>query len=174
MNHIGTIRGNTIVLSAIAIMVALVMYFLFFKALWNVKVPEKTPDTITLIILGIGLVIVHEGIHGAVALLFVGRRKISFGIKWLVVVCRVQGLMTRNQYITVALAPAFVLAMCGAFFYHVADDSNMKFLSALLCIGGGSSGGGDFWFVAKSLTYSSSCFMVDNGIEIEVYTDSQV
>jgi hypothetical protein len=112
---------------------------------------------------------VHEGIHGAAALLFVDRRRISFSAKWLVVICKIDGMMTRGQYFFYALAPAALLGLIGIVFHYVAGSVEQRFFAALLFLGGVSGGGGDFWFVGKVVKYPKECLVLDRGVEIEVY-----
>jgi hypothetical protein len=172
MNCIGTIKGNTLLINGVAVLIAVGLYFLVFKGVWNVQIPEDRPDMITLIIFLVGMIVVHEGIHGAAALLIVDRRRISFKAKWLVVICKVGGAMTRGQYIFYALAPAALLGLIGIVLYYVAGSVDQRFLAALLFLGGVSSGGGDFWFVSRVLKYPRQSLVIDHGIDVEVYMKS--
>lgn len=172
MNCIATIKGNTLLINGMATLIAIGLYVLVFKGIWNVEIPEERPNIVTVIILVVGLIVVHEGIHGAAALLFVDRRRISFGANWLVVICKVNGMMTRRQYLFYALAPAVLFGLIGIVLYYVAGSTEQRFLAALLFLGGISSGGGDFWFVAQALKYPRDCLLVDRGIEIDVYMNN--
>jgi hypothetical protein len=172
MNHIATIKGNTLLINGMAAFIAAGMYFLVLKGVWDVQVPEERPDIVTLIILLVGIIVLHEGIHGAAALMFVGRRRIGFSAKWLVIMCKVDGLMTRGQYLFYALAPAALLGLVGIVFYYVAGSVGQRFLAALLFLGGVSSGGGDFWFARQVLKYPKESLVIDLGIEMEVYMNN--
>lgn len=172
MNCIGTIKGNTLLINGMAVLTAVGLYFLVFKGVWNVQIPEDRPDILTLIIFLVGMIVVHEGIHGAAAVLMVDRRRISFNVQWLVVVCKVDGPMTRGQYIFYALAPAALLGLTGIVLYYVSGSVGQKFLAALLFLGGVSGGGGDFWFVSRVLKYPGNSLVVDLGIDVEVYMKS--
>jgi hypothetical protein len=171
MKQIGTIRGNVFVLNFLALLIFGVLYGVVYKLLWDVQVPEERPDVITLIGFLIGLLVVHEGIHGAAALLFVDRWRISFSAKWLVVTCKVDGMMTKGQYLFYALAPAALLGLMGIVFHYVAGSEGQRFFAALLFLGGVSGGGGDFWFARQIMKYPQECSVIDNGIEIEVYVN---
>jgi hypothetical protein len=172
MNRIAAIKGNTLLINGMAALIAVGLYFLVFKGVWNVEIPQERPGIITLIILLIGLVVVHEGIHGAAALLFVDRRRISFSAKWLVVICKVDGVMTRGQYVFYSLAPAALLGLIGIVFYYLAGSVEHRFFAALLFLGGVSGGGGDFWFVSQVVKHPKECLVIDRGIEIEVYMNN--
>ena len=169
MNRIATIKGNTLLINGMAALIAAGLYFLVFKGVWDVQMPEERPGIITLVIFLFGFIVVHEGIHGAAALLFVDRRRISFNAKWLVVICKVDGTMTRGEYLFYALAPATLLGLIGIAFYYVAGSVEQRFLAALLFLGGVSGGGGDFWFASQVVKYPKECLVIDRGIEIEVY-----
>lgn len=172
MNHIATIRGNTLLINGIAVLIAVGLYVLVFKGVWNVQIPEERPGIFTLIILLAGMIVLHEGIHGAAALLFVDRKKISFSAKWLVVVCKVDGVMTRGQYLFYALAPATLLGLMGIILYYVCGSADQRFLAALLFLGGVSGGGGDFWFARRVLTHPKESLVIDLGTVVEVYTEN--
>jgi hypothetical protein len=171
MKQIETIRGNAFVLNFLALLIFGVLYGVVYKLLWDVQIPEERPDIITLIIFLFGLIVVHEGIHGAAALLFIDRQRISFSVKWLVVICKVDGMMTRGQYLFYALAPAALLGLIGIVFHYVAGSVEQRFFAALLFLGGVSGGGGDFWFAGQVVKYPKECLVIDRGIEIEVYTN---
>jgi hypothetical protein len=172
MNRIATIKGNALLINGIAVLIAVGLYFLVFKGVWNVQIPKERPDIVTLILFFVGLIVVHEGIHGAAALLFVDRRRISFNVKWLVVVCKVDGPMTRGQYIFYALAPAALFCLIGIVFHYVAISVAQRFLAALLLLGGVSGGGGDFWFVSQVLKFPKESLVIDFGIDVDVYMNS--
>ena len=169
MNKIATIKGNSLVLNGYTAVIALGLYLLVYKSLWDIQTPKNGVSIVTLLVLGAGVIVLHEGIHAGVALLFVGRRRISFGMTWFVIVCRVHGFMTRTQYVLYALAPAALLGLCGVILYYVLTDETARFLSALLFVGGISSGGGDFWFAVRALRFPSKTIMLDNGMEMEVF-----
>jgi hypothetical protein len=171
MKQIGTIRGNAVLLNFLALLIFGVLYGVVYKLLWDVQIPEERPDIITLIIFLFGLIVVHEGIHGAAALLFIDRQRISFSVKWLVVICKVDGMMTRRQYLFYALAPAALLGLMGIVFHSVAGSEGQRFFAALLFLGGVSGGGGDFLFAGKVVKYPKECLVIDRGIEIELYTN---
>jgi hypothetical protein len=170
--HIATVRGNTLLINGIAVLIALGLYLLVFKGVWDIQIPEERPGIFTLIILLAGMIVLHEGIHGAAALLFVDRQRISFSAKWLVVICKVDGVMTRNQYLFYALAPATLLGLIGVMLYYVPGSVDQKFLGALLFLGGVSSGGGDFWFVSRVLRHPKESLVIDLGTVVEVYTEN--
>ncbi|HCV44356.1 MAG TPA: hypothetical protein DGH68_12785 [Bacteroidetes bacterium] len=172
MNRIATIKGNTLLINGIAVLIAVGLYVLVFRGVWDVQIPAERPGIVTLIILLAGVIVLHEGIHGAAALMFVDRGKISFSAKWLVVICRVDGMMTRGQYVFYALAPAALLGLIGIALYYVVGSVEQRFLAALLFLGGVSSGGGDFWFVSQVLRHPRESLVVDLGIEIEVYMNN--
>lgn len=169
MKHIGKIKGNFWVVSGGGVVLALVLYVLFRVTLWHDRLPEVATGPATLIILGITLILVHEGIHGAAALLYVGRQGVRFGFTWLTLVCKVTVPLKRNHYIVYALAPSAVLGAVGAFASGIVVGPEPRFLSTLfLLLGGISSGAGDFWFVWQALKYPPSVYLIDNGVEMEV------
>ena len=172
MNRVGSIKAHPLTLNGVALLIGLGLYFVVFKGIWNVHVPSGGIGTVTLVAGVIALVLAHEGIHGAAALLFVPANKISFRIGLLVVMCRVEAFMTRNQFIFYSLAPAAVLGLAGVFLYYVLGSVEGKFLSALLFLGGVASAGGDIWFAFQLLKLPDRTFVIDRGIEMEIFDDS--
>jgi hypothetical protein len=172
MNRVGSIKAHPLVLNGVALLIGVGLYLLVFKGIWNARVPSGGIGTLTLVIGVVGLILVHEGIHAAAALLFVPANKISFRVGLLVVMCRVDALMTRNQFILYSLAPAAVLGLAGILLYYVLGSVEGKFLSALLFLGGVASAGGDIWFAFQLLKLPRGTFVIDRGIEMEVFDGS--
>jgi hypothetical protein len=168
MNHIATIKGNVLLLNGIALFTALGLYVVVLGGFWNIQRPVEQPGLFSLIILLVGIMVLHEGIHGAVASLFVDRRRIRFQARWLVLICKVDGLMTRNQFLFYSVAPAALLGLLGIVLYYCLASPENRFLAALLFLGGVSSGGGDFWFTFQLLKHPSDRFVLDKGVEVEV------
>ncbi len=137
--------------------------------MWNEPAVQTAMEPAMLILLGITLILVHEVIHGAAALLFVDRHAVRFGFSWLAIVCKVKVPMKRNHYIIYALAPAAIFAAAGIVASTVVGDPEMRFMSTLfLLVGGVSSGAGDFWFVLQALKYPPDVYVLDNGIEMDI------
>lgn len=174
MNRVGSIKAHPLVLNGVALLIGLGLYLLVFKGIWNVRTPKGGIGTLTLIIGVVGLVLVHEAIHGAAALLFAPARKISFRVGLLVVMCRVDAFMTRNQFVIYSLAPAAVLGLAGIILYYALSPVEGKFLAALLFLGGVSSAGGDIWFVFQLLKLPGDTLVIDRGIELEVFAGSAI
>jgi hypothetical protein len=169
MNRIATIKGNALLLNGIATFIAFGLYGLVFRGIWDVRTPEPRPGSIPILILLLGLMVVHKGIHWVAALLIVDRRKIGFRASWLALVCKVNALMTRRQYFAYALAPAVLLGQTGIALYYAPGTVEQQFLAALLSLGGVSSGGGDFWFVYRILRFPRGSLVLDKGIAVEIF-----
>lgn len=172
MNSIATVKANTIVINAIGVLIALGLYVLVFKGIWNVQIPKDGVNVLGIVFGALGLIPVHEGIHGVAALLYVPLRKIRFKAEWLVVMCKVDVMIRRNQYILYSLAPAMMLGLAGMVLYYALGSVEGKFFSALLFLAGVSSGGGDFWFVFQSLKFRADTYVIDRGIEIEIFASA--
>ncbi len=171
VNRIATVRANTVLMNGIALLIALGLYVLIFRGIWNVQVPKGGVNVLVIVVAAFGLIVIHEGIHGAAALLYVEPVKISFKAQWLVVMCKVDALMGRNQYIFYALAPTMVFGLVGIALYYSLGSVEQKFFSALLFLGGVSSGSGDLWFVFQVLKFGSNTCVIDHGVEIEVFAN---
>lgn len=170
ITRIATIGARPLVINGIGALIALGLFVIVFKGIWNVQIPQHGVNRLGILLGALGLIAVHEGIHGAAALMYVPPAKISFKTGWLVVMCKVNALMTRDQFVIYSLAPAIVLGLAGIALYYAFGSIEEKFLSALLFLGGVSSGGGDFWFAFQLLKFDREVFVTDRGIEVEVFS----
>ncbi len=174
LSKIATIRGNAFVLNAVALGIFVVLLIAVRGLGWSLGAPATRALRTTglVLVLLVFLVVAHEGIHALVASMFAGRKKVSFIVRPLVVACRVHEVLKRNQYLAYAAAPAAVFAITGCILYYTVGSAMLKFLSALLFLGGTAGGGGDVWFILRVLKYPADSSVLDNGTEVEVYTRS--
>ncbi len=173
MKLIGTIRGNVFVLNSLALLLFGVLYIVVYKLVWNVQRPILMSQWwIMGITFGaVGLIIIHELIHAAVARIMIGPGNVAIRFRLMVAECQVHSYLTRTQYILYAVAPALLLGLAGVVWYYAAVSVEGRFLAALLFLGGVAGGGGDFWFIARVLPYPSPCLVLDKGTEMEIVMD---
>jgi membrane protein YdbS with pleckstrin-like domain len=171
MRKIGVVKGNAYFLNFIGLLIFAFFYFFVYRLLWNVNAPEWVYSGRGFLIVAvfiIMLILIHELIHAVSAFAFGKSKGLSIKLGVLVFQCRLKSYLTRNQYMSYAVAPALLLSVCGVASYYVSDSISIKFFSALLFLAGITSGGGDFWFVAKVRRYPRDCLILDNGAEIEI------
>ncbi len=170
MKKIGEIKANPILVNVVALVIAIVLYLLVYKGLWQTDVPAwaRGGGLIFLIILAIILMFAHEGIHMLAANLFSRNAKARLKIRLLTWECRLQGPLLRKHYIIYALAPAIVLGVIGLAGHTVFQSADLKFISAIIFVIGISGAGGDFWFILRVLKYPSDVYVFDHGLEMEI------
>jgi hypothetical protein len=173
MKQIGTIRGNVFVLNSLALLLFGVLYIVVYKLVWDVQRPIAMSQwwIVGIAFGAVALIIIHELIHAVVARMMIGHGNVSIRFHLMVAECQVHSYLTRTQYIPYAVAPALSLGLAGVVWYYAAVSVEGKFLAALLFLGGVAGGGGDFWFVARVLSYPSSCLVLDKGTAMEIAMD---
>lgn len=175
MKIIAVIRGNPILLNLVAVGIAILLYFAVYDGLWGVKPPVWVGGSglIILVLVVLGMLFAHEAIHMLTARLCSSEANPRLKFYILQWECRLKGPLSRNQYIIYALAPGIILGLIGILGHAILWSPDHKFIAAIIFLGGVSSAGGDFWFVAKTLRYPRKCFVYDHGAEVEIVTPSE-
>ncbi len=170
MKIIAVIRGNPILLNLVAVGIAILLYFAVYDGLWGVKAPAWVGGSglIILVLVVIGMLFAHEAIHMLTARICSKEAEPSLKFNILQWECRLKGPLSRNQYIIYALAPGILLGLTGILGHAIFALPDYKFIAAIIFLGGVSSAGGDFWFVARTLRYSRKYLVFDHGIELEI------
>ena len=110
------------------------------------------------------IVIVHESVHGSVALLF-GFKPI-FGLKIPLVYVTFTKKIQRGRFIVIALAPLFILnAVFGIFFAM----NFIKVFSYFCLIINTLGSVGDIWMTVKLLPHEKGTLVQDTKTGIEVW-----
>jgi hypothetical protein len=138
--------------------------------MWDISPPPWTKGIgfIILVALAGVLLFLHEAIHMLVADVATGGAGASLHIKALVWECRLKKPLARNHYIVYALAPGAVIGSASVALFYALNSLDLKFLAALAFIVGISSGGGDYWFVARVLRYPRRSQVLDKGMEMDI------
>jgi hypothetical protein len=150
-------------ISAYSIMVGL------FIGVFNIKFPlidftMSATFLMWLVAAIISVVILHEGVHGLVAVLF-GQRPL-FGLKLPLVYVTFTGKIPRNQFIMVALAPLIILNVVFGTLFAM---NSLKVFSFFCLIINTLGSVGDMWMTFKLLPHEGGTLVQDTKTGIEVW-----
>ena len=112
------------------------------------------------------VIVVHEGVHGAVALAL--GHKPRFGVKLPLVYMTMDTRVPRGHFIAIALAPLIVLDIAFGLLYW---SEHWK-LFANFCFSMNTLGAtGDIWISWRALTHARGTYIQDTKTGIEVWAE---
>lgn len=149
---------------AIVAGVALGVLFGIAEAVLGVQLPGWLPILGWLAAALVTTVVLHEGVHGAIAGLL-GHRPI-FGLKPPLVYVTFATRIPRRHFMAVAIAPLLVLDSLFLGLYAAGILETFALLGFLINTMGAL---GDVWMVAKLLPYSSTALVQDTKTGFEVW-----
>jgi len=170
VKKIGNVKINIYIMSLVAVLIAIGLWFLFFRVL-DTPPPQWFKGLRSLLIIpyAIGLVIIHELIHMLTAYLYVPVSSVRLRIKILTWEVNVDKPILRNRYLLYTFAPGFLLSLTGILLYVIFYSSvDIRFFSGLLFIFGFAGATGDMGLALGALKYPKTCYIVDKGAELEV------
>lgn len=175
--HLVVTEGKRILILNLLSLVPLVIALLGMAAWWQVVVHLRgtnpgsdVPWWLSIIILVIVVIPIHEGLHG-LAILLTGHKP-RFGAKLDkgVVYATADGaLFRRNDFIMIALAPIVVMTLVGMGLMIVLPDGLANLVS-LGIVFNAASAIGDLWMTWVVLRYPSSALVKDEEDGIRVFT----
>jgi len=155
-------------IAAFFLMAAWLSFVIRVRGSWPVNI-GGVPIWVTLVVLVLALIPLHEGVHG-LAILWVGHRP-RFGAKlskMVVYATTDAGLFRRNEFIVVAVAPLLMLTVLGMLLVFVVPDSVAYYISLAVILNAGSAIG-DLWMLAEVLRYPASAVIRDEEDGIRVF-----
>ena len=124
-----------------------------------------TPEFYLLIFVSlIFVVILHESIHGATAVIF-GHKPI-FGLKVPLVYVTFTEKIRRGPFITIALAPLVIINVIFVIFFTIGLLKDFSYLCLIINTLGSV---GDIWMTQKLLTHEKGVLVQDTKTGIEVW-----
>jgi hypothetical protein len=179
MHKLTSIKGNVLYLNFLGVLLAVALYVVFYKFVWQVKVPiialnHKWLEIPLLAVALVAFVYLHESIHAFVAMVFIKSKHVSIHWRWLVCECRVHTYLTRNQFIIYGLAPAVVMGVASVAIYYLFPSIAVKYFAAVAFVASVASGAGDFWFIAKIIHYPDSVCVLDHGSEMDIFSAESI
>ena len=159
MKKIGHVKINIYVMSLVAVLIALVIYFMMFKV-FSTPYPQWLRGVRSLLVFPytIVLILIHELIHMIVAYFYAPVKSVHLRIKILTWEVSVDKPLQRNHYVFYTFAPGFILSL----------SVEIKFFSALLFLIGFAGATGDAYLALGALKYPRNCYILDKGAELDV------
>ncbi|HEX7320736.1 MAG TPA: DUF3267 domain-containing protein [bacterium] len=170
MKKVGNVKINIYIMSVVAVLIAIGIWFLFFQVL-DTPYPQWLQGLRSLVLLpyAIGLVIIHELIHMMTAYLYVPVSSVRLRIKILTWEVSVDKPLRRNRYLLYTFAPGFILSLFGILLYVIFHSSvDVRFFSGILFIFGFAGATGDMFLALGALKYPGTCYIIDRGAELDV------
>ena len=170
MTKIGNVKINIYVISLVAVLIAIGIWWFVFGVL-DTPHPQWLKGLRSLFVLpyAIGLIIIHELIHMIVAYLYVPVKSVRLRIKILTWEVSMDKPLLRNRYLVYAFAPGFILSLTGILLYMIFHSSvDIRFFSGLLFIIGLAGATGDMGLALGALKYPKTSYILDKGAEFDV------
>lgn len=171
MEKIGEINGSKGWLNFYAIIVLGALYRFVYIRAWGMDEPSWVTGAGVIVLLAMIflLMVMHDVIHWVMATTMLGKAKACIKIRIFASECNVDGYFRRNQYIMYALAPGVVFGLIGLIVYYAVSQSDIRFIGAVMFVGGVSLGTADYWFVSKAIKYPNDSYVRDFGIRMEIF-----
>lgn len=127
---------------------------------------------VTLVVVFVAAIVLHEGVHGLFFYLFTGKRPVyGIGLGYAYAAAP-EWYIPRNRYLVIALAPLLLLTLLGLALLAWLPPAGIPGVLLFLILNDGGAAG-DLTVVGWLLTQPASCMAQDNGHAILLYRERE-